>query len=101
MLCGLMLNALVIAANVGKMPVVGMPSTFRPASTMWHAASAHTRLRFLADQARLDLFSVGDLSLLLGGILIFAICLKRAGKVEGGVKLQAAGNGFCETRPLT
>jgi hypothetical protein len=57
MLCGLMLNALVTQANAGTMPVVGMPSTLHPASPMWRAATSHTRLPFLADQARLGLFS--------------------------------------------
>jgi hypothetical protein len=78
MLCGLMLNAAVTEANAGTMPVVGMSSTLHPASPMWRAATSYTRLPFLADQARLGLFSVGDLSLLLGGILIVAICVQRA-----------------------
>lgn len=91
MLCGLMLNALVTEANAGAMPVVGVPSTLHPASPMWRAATSHTRLPFLADQARLGLFSVGDLALLLGGILIVAICLQRAVRVEGSLKLQVAG----------
>ena len=90
MLCGLMLNALVTEANAGTMPVVGLPSTLHPASPLWRAATCHTRLPFLADQARLGLFSVGDLVLLLGGILILAICLQRALGVEGSPKLQAA-----------
>jgi hypothetical protein len=77
MLCGLVLNALVTEANAGTMPVVGMPSTVRPASPMWRAATSHTHLPFLADQARLGLFSVGDLVMLFGGILIVAICLHR------------------------
>jgi hypothetical protein len=83
MLSGLMLNALVTAANAGAMPVVGMPSSVHPASPMWRAASSNTRLSFLADQARLGLFSIGDLALLLGGILIITICLRRARKVQG------------------
>lgn len=77
MLCGLMLNALVTEANAGTMPVVGMPSRLRPASTMWRAATSHTRLAFLGDQVRLGLFSVGDLMMLFGGVLIVAICLHR------------------------
>ena len=77
MLCGLMLNALVTEANAGTMPVVGMPPTCRPASPMWQAATSHTRLPFLADQARFGLFSVGDLVMLFGSILIVAICLHR------------------------
>ena len=82
MLSGLMLNALVTEANAGRMPVVGMPSTLRPASPMWQAATAKTQLPFLADQARLGLFSVGDLALLVGGILIVVICLQRALAVQ-------------------
>jgi len=83
MLCGLMLNAVVTEANAGTMPVVGMPSTLHPASPMWRAATSKTRLPFLADQARLGLFSVGDLALVFGGILIIiAICLHRTLKME-------------------
>jgi hypothetical protein len=77
MLCGLTLNALVTDANAGTMPVVGMPSTLRPASPMWRGATSKTRLLLLADQARLGLFSVGDLILMFGGILIVAVCLHR------------------------
>lgn len=77
MLGGLLLNALVTGANAGAMPVVGMPPSVHPASPMWQAASPRTRLLFLADQAQLGLFSIGDLALLLGGILIVAIYLQR------------------------
>jgi hypothetical protein len=77
MLCGLMLNALVTDANAGTMPVVGMPSTLHPTSSLWQVATSNTRLPFLADQARLGLFSVGDIVLLFGGIVIVAICLQR------------------------
>ena len=77
MLCGLMLNALVTDANAGHMPVVGMPSTVRPANATWQAATANTQLAFLADQAQLGLFSLGDLVLLLGGILVLGICVRR------------------------
>jgi hypothetical protein len=77
MLCGLGMNALVMDTNAGSMPVIGMPSSVHPASPMWHGATFQTRLPLLADQARLGLFSVGDMTLLLGGILIVAICLRR------------------------
>jgi len=77
MLCGLMLNALVTDANAGTMPVVGMPSTLHPMSSLWQAATSNTRLPFLADQARLGLFSVGDIGLIFGGIIVVAICLQR------------------------
>jgi hypothetical protein len=55
MLCGLMLNALVTEANAGTMPVVGLPSTLHPASPLWRAATSHTRLPFLADQATVQI----------------------------------------------
>ena len=77
MLCGLGMNALVTDTNAGSMPVVGMPSTVRPVSPMWQGATLQTRLPLLADQARLGLFSIGDIFLLFGGILIVAICLRR------------------------
>ena len=72
------MNALVTDTNAGSMPVVGMPSSVRPGSTMWQAATLQTRLPLLADQAWLGLFSVGDIALIFGGILIVAICLRRA-----------------------
>lgn len=77
-LCGLLLNGLVTAANAGTMPVVGMPPSLQPVGPMWGAATPKTRLPFLADQARLGLFSVGDLMMLVGGIFIVAVCLYRA-----------------------
>jgi hypothetical protein len=88
MLSGLGMNALVTDSNAGSMPVVGMPSTVIPASPMWQGATLETRLPLLADQARLGLFSIGDIALLFGGILIVVICLRRrlsgaAGR-EGG-----------------
>ena len=82
MLCGLTLNTLVTDANAGTMPVVGMPSTLHPASPMWRVATSKARLLFLADQARLGLFSVGDLVLMCGGILIIAVCLHRTLTME-------------------
>jgi hypothetical protein len=80
MLCGLGMNALVTDINAGSMPVVGMPSTVRPASPMWQGATFQTRMPLLADQARLGLFSIGDIALLGGGILIVTICLRRTQK---------------------
>ena len=90
MLCGLMLNALVTEANAGMMPVVGMSALY-PASPMWRAATSKTRLPFLADQARLGLFSVGDLVLIFGGILSVAICLHRNLKMEGRLNYKRLG----------
>ena len=77
MLFGLMLNAVVTDANAGAMPVVGMPSKLHPANPMWQVATPNTRLPFLADQAKLGLFSIGDLMVLPGGVLIVAMCLHR------------------------
>ena len=91
-LCGLMLNGLVTAANAGAMPVVGMPSTLHPVSPMWRAATSSTRLPFLADRAQLGLFSVGDLVMLFGGILIVVtICLHRARKMSSGLIYRRLG----------
>lgn len=77
MLSGLLLNAVVTDANAGVMPVVDMPSTIRPSGPMWGPATAETRLSFLADQARLGLFSIGDVMLLCGGFAIVAAGLRR------------------------
>ena len=77
-----MLNALVTDVNAGAMPVVGMPATLHPASPMWHAATPKTQLAFLADQAQLGLFSIGDLVMMFGGVLIVGICLRRTLKNE-------------------
>jgi len=78
MLCGLGMNALVTDSNAGSMPVVGMPDTVRPASPMWQHATLQTRMPLLADQTWLGLFSIGDIALLAGGILIVAIFCRRA-----------------------
>jgi hypothetical protein len=82
MLCGLMLNALVTDANAGTMPVVGMPSTVHPISSLWRAATSNTRLPFLADQARLGLFSLGDIALIFGGLIVVMTCLRRTLKTD-------------------
>ena len=68
-LCGLGMNALVTNTNAGSMPVIGMPPSVHPASPMWHGGTLQTRLPLLADQARLGLFSIGDIALLLGVFL--------------------------------
>ena len=91
MLCGLMLNALVTEANSGAMPVVGIPSTLHPASPVWQAATSETRLAFLADQAWLGLFSIGDLVLLSGGFLIVAVCLRRTLKLKSRLNCRRLG----------
>jgi hypothetical protein len=81
----------VTEANAGTMPVVGMPSTLHPASPMWRTATSKTRLPFLADQARLGLFSVGDLVLQFGDSLIVAICLRRTLKMKGSQNCKRLG----------
>jgi hypothetical protein len=85
MLCGLFLNGLVTAANAGTMPVVGMPSTVHPLSVMWRAATSKTRLPYLADQARLGFFSIGDLVMLVGGSLIIATCVHTVFRKDRGL----------------
>jgi hypothetical protein len=101
-----MLNGMVTAANAGTMPVVGMPSTLHPVSPMWRAATSSTRLPFLADQAQLGLFSVGDLVMLFGGILIIVtICVHRTLTMQGGLVYKRLGwilpstTGPIETQP--
>src|SRR5689334_21688442 len=64
-LIGVLSNAVVTLANSGVMPV-NMPPTFVPASPIWQPAAAHHSLLWLSDQRRLDYFSIGDLSLLIG-----------------------------------
>jgi hypothetical protein len=86
MLCGLMLNALATQANAGTMPVVGMPSTFHPASAMWQAATEETRLPFLGDQPWLCWFSVGDLCVIFGGLMIVTICAHGTLKVNSDLQ---------------
>lgn len=51
----------VVEANAGRMPVVGMPDSLHPVNSTCEAATPTTRLPFLGDQARLGLFSVGDI----------------------------------------
>jgi Flp pilus assembly pilin Flp len=80
---GLCLNASVTNANGGTMPVVGMPERFVVASTLWQRAGANTRLLFLADQHCLYYFSIGDLLLIVGGIvLVFCWLHKKLGGIE-------------------
>ena len=86
MLCGLTLNTLVIEVNAGQMPVVGMPRTLHPINPTWQAATSNTRLLFLADQARLGMFSVGDITLICGSILVLAIWVRRILRIRLGFK---------------
>lgn len=90
MLAGLMLNAIVTDANAGVMPVVGMPSTVHPAGPMWAAATYKTRLAFLADQAGLGLFSVGDMMLMFGGLFVVGAGLRRKLRTRRQIPFLAA-----------
>jgi uncharacterized integral membrane protein len=49
---------------------------------MWRPATTTTRLAFLADQARLGLFSIGDLVMIFGALLVVAICALRMFKTH-------------------
>lgn len=100
MLCGLMLNALVTDANAGHMPVVGMPAAVRPANATWRAATSNTQLAFLADQRQLGLFSLGDIILLVGGMLILAICVRRILRATLGISRFDRRNSQGKTAPV-
>jgi hypothetical protein len=76
-------NALVTLLNDGVMPVVGMPATVQARFPIWHMAGAGNRMLILADQASLSYFSVGDLCMQAG-------CLVLLAKVQFG----ATGIGF-------
>jgi hypothetical protein len=65
-------NALVTLLNNGVMPVVGMPSTVRAMFPIWHTAEAGNRMLLLADHASLLYFSVGDLCILAGCLIVLA-----------------------------
>ena len=71
-LLGVVLNALVTEANGGVMPVIGMPTHFRPASPIWQAAGTNNHLLLLADHTWLHFFSIGDLAL-IGGASMFIL----------------------------
>lgn len=81
---GLCSNALVTELNGNAMPVVGMPEHFVAASTLWQRAHAGTKLVFLADQVALNFFSIGDLMLIGGGILLTFCWLN---KQLGGINM--------------
>jgi hypothetical protein len=63
-------NALVTLLNHGVMPVVGMPSSIRATYPIWQMAGAGNQMLILADHASLWYFSVGDLCMLAGGLLL-------------------------------
>jgi len=53
------------------MPAVGIPSSFQPAHPIWDV-SGRGRWLLLADQAALYRFSIGDLLLITGGLLLLS-----------------------------
>jgi hypothetical protein len=65
-------NALVTLLNDGVMPVVGMPATVQARFPIWHMAGAGNRMLLLADQASLSYFSVGDLCMQAGCLVLLA-----------------------------
>ena len=75
---GLGLNASITQLNGAVMPVVGMPHDFQPASAMWTAAADKHRLLLLADNVSLYYFSLGDLVLIGGGLILLTCWISRA-----------------------
>ena len=67
-LLGVTCNAVVTLANDGVMPAMGMPRGFHPADPIWQAHGKH--LTFLADQWYWNFFSVGDMLMLVGSLLV-------------------------------
>jgi hypothetical protein len=65
-------NALVTLLNDGVMPVVGMPATVQARFPIWHMAGAGNRMLLLADQSSLSYFSVGDLCMQAGCLVLLA-----------------------------
>ena len=69
-LLGVVLNAVVTELNGGVMPVVGMTMSFHTASPIWQAAQTSSHLIVLADNASLNFFSIGDLTLITGASML-------------------------------
>jgi hypothetical protein len=67
---GLALNTCVTQLNGATMPVIGMLQRFRPATPLWTEVNAGHRMLFLADNVSLYYFSIGDLMLIGGGIVL-------------------------------
>ncbi|MGA9389529.1 MAG: DUF5317 family protein [Candidatus Sulfotelmatobacter sp.] len=65
-------NALVTLLNDGVMPVVGMPATLQATFPIWHVAGTGNRMLILADHASLWYFSVGDLCMQAGCLILLA-----------------------------
>jgi hypothetical protein len=64
---------------------------------MWPGCDIENAAPFLADQARLGLFSIGDLVLIFGGILVVAVCLHRTLKMKGSLSCKRLGWTLRET----
>jgi hypothetical protein len=65
-------NALVTLLNNGVMPVVGMPASVQAMFPIWHMAGAGNQMLILADHASLWYFSVGDLCIQAGCLILLA-----------------------------
>jgi len=71
---GLVMNAWVTTLNAVTMPVMGMPSTFRPAGPIWTAVASDSRLLFLADNVALNYYSLGDV-VMRCGLVVLTVCM--------------------------
>lgn len=69
-LIGILFNGCVTLANHAVMPVVGMPATMIILGPIWVRATVNSHLLWLADQYSLFYFSVGDMFLYAGAILL-------------------------------
>jgi hypothetical protein len=70
-------NALVTLLNDGVMPVVGMPAKLQATYPIWQMAGAGNRMLILADHASLSYFSVGDLCIQAGCLVLLAKFVQR------------------------
>jgi len=70
-------NALVTLLNDGVMPVVGMPAQLQATYPIWQMAGAGNRMLILADHASLSYFSVGDLCMQAGCLVLLAKFVQR------------------------
>jgi hypothetical protein len=73
---GVSCNAVVTLVNNGIMPVVGMPVTLKAAHPIWQVARSSNQMLMLADHSSLWYFSIGDLILQLGCIILFVEALQ-------------------------
>jgi hypothetical protein len=70
-------NALVTLLNDGVMPVVGMPAKLQATYPIWQMAGAGNRMLILADHASLSYFSIGDLCIQAGCLVLLAKFVQR------------------------